>query len=432
MRKYDSYKESGIYWFKEIPRHWSLLRLKDISKALSSGATPSSGNMAYYENGSINWLNTGDLNDGLILETSKQLNQVVFSDYPNLKIQKKGTLVIAMYGATIGKMGILNIDATTNQACCCVSLKSNFNTKFFFYQLLNNKQNIISLSVGGTQPNVSQSILGFVKIPTPPFLEQTAIAQYLDTKTQAIDKKVNLLEKKIGYFKELRKSIINETVTKGLDKTVKLKDSGIDWIGQIPELWEVKRIKDLSTVKRGASPRPIDDPIYFDDQGEYSWVRISDLTKSERYLEVTKEKLSVLGASLSVKRYPNDFILSIAGTVGKPIITKIKCCIHDGFVWFPELKINAEFLYYLFSTGLPYQGLGKLGTQLNLNTETIGFISLPIPSNNEIEKIIYYLDHKTQTIDKIVGNIQNQISTLIELRKTLINDVVTGKIKVVA
>jgi len=208
------------------------------------------------------------------------------------------------------------------------------------------------------------------------------------------------------------------------------KVSGVEWIGEVSEHWEIKRLKDITLVKRGASPRPIDDPIYFDEEGEFSWVRIADLSASERYLLCTKEKLSALGASLSVKRYSGDFILSIAGTVGKPIITKIKCCIHDGFVWFPNLKVNPEFLYYCFSTGLPYQGLGKLGTQLNLNTETVGLISVPIPSDEEINNIICHLDTKTAHIDHIIETINTQIDKLKELRKTLINDVVTGKIKV--
>lgn len=203
------------------------------------------------------------------------------------------------------------------------------------------------------------------------------------------------------------------------------KDSGVEWLGDVPAHWEVKRIKDVTLVKRGASPRPIDDPVYFDEEGEYSWVRIADLTASERYLLNTKEKLSILGASLSVKRYPGNFILSIAGTVGKPIITKIKCCIHDGFVWFPTLKINPEFLYYIFSTGLPYQGLGKLGTQLNLNTETVGLISIPTPSASEIERIVQHLDTQTAQIDRQIDLFSQKATQYGKLKQSLINETVT-------
>lgn len=210
-----------------------------------------------------------------------------------------------------------------------------------------------------------------------------------------------------------------------MSKQIEYIDTGVNWLGEIPSTWKSKRIKMLTRVKRGASPRPIDNPIYFDEEGEFAWVRIADVTASERYLENTTQRLSELGSSLSVKRYPDDFFLSIAGTVGKPIITKIKCCIHDGFVYFPDLKINPEFLYYIFSTGLPYLGLGKMGTQLNLNTDTVGDIYIPIPDENEIDAIVKYLDNKTYKIDSIISKKQSLIERLLEERNAIITKAVT-------
>lgn len=208
-------------------------------------------------------------------------------------------------------------------------------------------------------------------------------------------------------------------------KYQKYKASGVDWLGEIPSDWQCMKIKRLTVVKRGASPRPIDDPKYFDENGEFAWVRIADVTASERYLENTTQRLSKIGSSLSVKRYPGDLFLSIAATVGKPIIAKVKCCIHDGFVWFPYLKTNPEFLYYLFSTGLPYQGLGKMGTQLNLNTDTVGDINLPIPKDDEINDIVSFLNYKTRQIDSFIANRQKQIELLQEQKASIINKAVT-------
>jgi type I restriction enzyme S subunit len=203
------------------------------------------------------------------------------------------------------------------------------------------------------------------------------------------------------------------------------KESGVNWIGEIPEDWQIKKMKWITSIKRGASPRPIADTKYFDEDGEYSWVRIADVSASERYLLETKEKLSELGSSLSVKRYPGDFFLSIAGSVGKPIVTKIKCCIHDGFVWFPELTINPEFLYYIFQSDLPFGGLGKVGTQLNLNTETIGNIEIPFICENDINSIVAYLDHKTTIIDALIDKKEQLIKKLQAQRKAIINEAVT-------
>ena len=203
------------------------------------------------------------------------------------------------------------------------------------------------------------------------------------------------------------------------------KSSGVDWLGDIPSHWDVVRIKHLTPVKRGASPRPIDDPKYFDDEGEFAWVRIADVSASERYLERTTQRLSEIGDKLSVSRFPGDLFLSIAGTVGKPIITKIKCCIHDGFVYFPDFMGNKEFLYYVFACGRPYLGLGKMGTQLNLNTDTVGSILIGFPPVTEQEAIVNFLDFKTAQIDALIAKKQALLEKLAEKRTALISHAVT-------
>lgn len=172
----------------------------------------------------------------------------------------------------------------------------------------------------------------------------------------------------------------------------KHKPSGIEWLGEVPQEWKIISIKWVSPVLRGASPRPIDDPKYFDETGEYAWVRIADVSASTGKLIETTQRLSVLGSSLSVKIEPGELFISIAGTVGKPCISAIKACIHDGFVYFPLLTVNPHFLYRIFEAGTCYGGLGKWGTQLNLNTDTIGSIRIALPPSGDIEAIVSFLD----------------------------------------
>ena len=203
------------------------------------------------------------------------------------------------------------------------------------------------------------------------------------------------------------------------------KNSEVEWIGKIPSHWKVVRINKLSTVKRGASPRPIDDLKYFSDNGEYSWVRIEDVTVSNKFLKKTTQRLSSLGKSLSVPLEPGEIFISIAGSVGKPIISQIKCCIHDGFVYFERLKISPDYLYWIFIGSEPYRGLGKLGTQLNLNTETIGNIKIPLPPPDEQTSITKYLDVISSRFDKIILEEKRLIELLIEKRAALINQAVT-------
>ena len=203
------------------------------------------------------------------------------------------------------------------------------------------------------------------------------------------------------------------------------RDSGVEWIGEIPGHWECIKIKHLSQVQRGASPRPIDDQKYFDDEGEYSWVRISDVTASNKYLECTEQRLSEIGKTLSIPLQPGQLFLSIAGSVGKPIITKINCCIHDGFVYFPYLKECTDFLYYIFTSGQPFLGLGKMGTQLNLNTDTVGSISIPVPPLEEQQAIASFLDRKTAEIDELITKKEDLLKKLDEKRTALITRTVT-------
>ena len=204
------------------------------------------------------------------------------------------------------------------------------------------------------------------------------------------------------------------------------KDSGVEWLGEVPSDWDVVKIKHLSSVKRGASPRPIDDPKFFDDYGDYAWVRIADVSASDMYLLNTTQTMSALGSSLSVKLQPNELFLSIAGTVGKPCINKIKACIHDGFVYFPDLKIPNKYLFYIFAGEQAYKGLGKMGTQLNLNTDTVGDIKVALPKSKiDVQGIIDFLDHETAKIDSLIEKQQQLIQLLKEKRQAVISHAVT-------
>jgi len=204
------------------------------------------------------------------------------------------------------------------------------------------------------------------------------------------------------------------------------KASGVEWLGDVPRHWDVASIKWLSPVQRGASPRPIEDPKYFDDEGEYAWVRISDVTSSKNgILQETTQKLSDLGSSLSVKIQPDQLFISIAGSVGKPCISGIKACIHDGFVYFPSLNLSQQFLFRIFEIELCFGGLGKLGTQLNLNTDTVGSIKIPIPPESEINAIVDFINRETAKIDGLIEEQRLLVELLKEKRQVVISHAVT-------
>lgn len=209
-------KDSGIEWIGEIPEEWDCIKLGWIYSSMGSGTTPDTNNLSYYSEEGVNWLQTGDLNDGEITSTSKHITDLAVQER-GMKIYPSGSVVIAMYGATIGKVGLLSIDTTTNQACCVLPTVDKMWNRYTFYLMQSSKASLISKSVGGGQPNISQAIIKEHKIPVPPLSEQRAIADYLDKKTFEIDSAISSLEAQRNDLNALKQSIISEAVTGKID-----------------------------------------------------------------------------------------------------------------------------------------------------------------------------------------------------------------------
>lgn len=205
-------KNSGIEYLGLIPHHWEVARSGLIYKNISSGTTPQSDNDEYYKNGNIFWINSGDLNDSVLTNSKNKITQKAMMAYSALKISPKGSLIIAMYGATIGKVSILGIDACTNQACCVLCESKYLNTRFVFYYFIAKRQDLISMAYGGGQPNISQDIIKNFKIPLPPLQEQKQIANFLDEKCEKINSVIEKTKKQIELVKEYKNTLINEAV----------------------------------------------------------------------------------------------------------------------------------------------------------------------------------------------------------------------------
>lgn len=435
---YPKYKPSGEPWVPELPDNWEVARLRWLSQRYSGG-TPDKSNSAFWDGGDIPWLNSGAVNDGYITEPSEYITLEGYLA-SSAKWIPKGALVMALagQGKTKGIVAQLGIEATCNQSMAAIIPKSRLQARYLYWWLTANYFNIRNMAGGEARDGLNLDLLGRIPCPVPSGDEQRSISSFLDRKTAKIDTLVMKKQRLIERLNEKRTALISRTVTRGLpaeaasaaglDPHPKLKPTGIDWLGDVPEHWQVKALKWESPVLRGASPRPIDNEIYFDDEGEYAWVRIADVTAAGMYLQATAQRLSDLGRSLSVALQPGTLFLSIAGSVGKPCITKIKCCIHDGFVYFPFWQGEARFLFYVFASGEPYKGLGKLGTQLNLNTDTVGSIVAGIPDIREQRAIADFLDSETARIDGVVLGIETAIDRLLEYRAALITAATMGRI----
>ena len=206
-------RPSGIDWIGNIPQHWEVMKISHLFKIVGSGTTPSTGESTYYCDAQEHfWLQTGDLNDGHIIDTSKYITDKAVKEL-NMKEYSKGSIVIAMYGATVGKLGLLDISTSVNQACCVLSNSNLINNMYMFFSLLAARKFLISLSVGGGQPNISQEIIRKHKTPVPPLSEQQEIVAYVDSKIKPIDASIAKAKREIELLKELKQSVITEAVT---------------------------------------------------------------------------------------------------------------------------------------------------------------------------------------------------------------------------
>ena len=254
-KRYHAYRDSGVEWLGEVPEGWKTWKVTHGFQRLGSGTTPKSDDPQYY-NDIIPWVTTSELRETVITDTKSKLSKKAMKDYSSLHIYPPETLLFAMYGATIGRMGILGIPATVNQACCAFTGSKFLDSKFTFYWLWMRRPILISLSVGGGQPNLSQDDMRKIRIPAPPLSEQRAIAAFLDRKTGRIDTLIEKKERQVELLQEKRAALISHAVTKGLDPDVKMKDTGVEWLGEILEGWEVKELKRLLDPANGIKIGP--------------------------------------------------------------------------------------------------------------------------------------------------------------------------------
>jgi len=198
--------------FSNSNENWKRRKISHSFKIIGSGTTPESGNSDYYDDGEINWINTGDLNDGYLDKCEKRITKLAFEKYSTLKIYPKGTLLIALYGATIGKVSIMNIEGCTNQACCALFGSDTFYTEFLFHWFIANRDILIQMSYGGGQPNISQEIIRQLRISCPSIEEQKQIVSHIITETATIDAALAKAEREIELIREYKEAMIAEAV----------------------------------------------------------------------------------------------------------------------------------------------------------------------------------------------------------------------------
>ena len=432
MSSYAKNKESGVEWIGEIPVAWDSKKLTFVTSYIGSGTTPKSDSDQYYRDGTIPWLVTGDLNDGIVSIVSNKINTLAIEAYPALKVWPARSLAIAMYGATIGKVGLLQFSTTVNQANCVFVFNSENCPKFWLYVFLANRSRIVSMSYGGGQPNISQELLKSLRFACPQKEEQSLISTYLDKKTSQIDSLVEKIERKFKLLIEQRTTLISQCVTKGVDSNVQMKDSGVEWIGEIPIDWITSPLKYVVSSNDEVLSENTN-PGY-----EFRYIEISDVNQFSGIGPGRKVSFSESPSRARRILRENDVLISTVRTYLRAIGTVRKCRDNligsTGFcVLRATQRILPSYLSYIVNSEQFVASVVSNSVGVSypaINSSDLVNLKSALPSFHEQAQISQYLNKKTSQIDSLSERLQRKIELLKEYRQSLISSVVTGKIKV--
>lgn len=420
---YPTYKQSGVQWLGDIPSHWETWKITHAISDIGSGTTPKSDNSDYY-NGDMLWVTTSELRENFISDTKQKVSDIAIKEYSALKVFPKNSVAIAMYGATIGRLGILQKEATFNQACCVFGCSQILHHKFLFYWLWYRRPILISLSNGGGQPNLSQDDLKRLKIPLPPPTEQTAIAHYLDRETAKIDALLQKQAELLAKLSEKRTALIAHAVTKGLNPNVPMKNSGVQWLGEVPENWDIKKLK---FVIRNISEKV---------DAQSSELRYFGLENIQSFTGKLLDDIELVSEGIAHYFQENDVLFGkLRPYLAKIHLSKQKGLVStEALVWRSGQKIHPKFLFYysLSPNFIDVVNGTTFGSKMpRASWEDIANLRIAFPTIDEQTAITNYLDTETAKIDALCDKIRELSDRLTEYRTTLISDAVTGKIKVI-
>ncbi|MBF0259045.1 MAG: restriction endonuclease subunit S [Desulfamplus sp.] len=439
MKPYPRYKDSGIEWLGEIPEHWDLLRLKHFTSIISKGTTPSTIDKAIMDEGEIKFIKAENIKDNALSDFPRNFIDSETDQLLQRSRLFENDILFVIAGATIGKVAVLTnefVPANTNQAVCFIRLEDKEESIFTWFWLQSPKvQELIWIdAVQAAQPNLSMEDLGNIYCPSPLSNEKNEIANFLDHKTHLIDTLIQKKKRLIDLLKEERTAVINEAVIKGLDPDVPMKDSGIEWLGEIPEHWEICAFKYILVVKDGTHDTP--KPVPFSDN-VYPLITSKNLKngfidfKETTFISEEEHKKIILRSNVSY----GDIIMPMIGTIGNPVIvnTKREFSIKNVALFKSNPNVSMNYITYLFNSII-------ISTQFDLNQSggVQNFVSLTILNNlivpkiklHEQQEIADYLDRETNRIDTLLTKTTKEIELLQEYRTALISEVVTGKIDV--
>lgn len=437
---YDKYKDSEIAWIGKIPSDWEVCRLKNAASLYTGNSIKDENKDNYTDPVDARpYIATKDI-DATYLHANYENGMYVKQSDVEFRVAPKDSTLLCIEGGSAGrKKAFMNQEVSFVNKLCCFAPGASYNGKYLYYFLCSpNFEDVFASKITGMIGGVNIPTLKDITCVKPSLSEQIIISSFLDKKCQEIDSLISLQEEMISELNSYKQSVITETTTKGLNREVNVKDSGVEWIGEIPEEWSVQKLRTLGWCQNGISQSG----DYFGDDFEYPFVSYPDAYNNyavpypsgrANSTEEDRIKYSLLQGDVLFTR-TSETIEEIG--FASTCIESIKNAVFSGFLI--RFRPTTDKLYYGYSKYYFRSMIHRayfvkemnLVTRASLSQDLLKNLPVVLPSFEEQQQIASYLDAKTSQIDSLICIKQEKITELKEYKKSVIYEYVTGKKRV--
>lgn len=435
-KPYPAYKDSGVEWLGRVPEHWQLRRLKHMAR-FSGGGTPARDNPEFWS-GDIPWVSPKDMKSELITGAEECITAAGLSGSSSSMVPAERVLMVVRSGIlkhTI-PVAINSVPVALNQDMKAIWLDTDYLSSPFFMrwvQGLNDDLLKVWLKQGATVESIEQDYLSDTLIPVPPVSEREQIVQRLDRETARIDALIEKKTRFIELLREKRQALITRSVTKGLDPNAKMKDSGVQWLGEVPEHWEVRSVSSVSTKITNGYVGPTRDILVEEGVRYLQSLHIKgNQIKFDVPYFVTEEWSNQHRKSILET---GDVLIVQTGDIGQVTVVTddfAGCNCHALIIVAPERSIVAgEWVSWVFNSSYGYHTLLSIQTGAmhpHLNCGNVKDVLLPVPPLHEQREITQRIEQEERRVTALVGKTERSIELLKERRSALITAAVTGQI----
>lgn len=439
-KTYDTYKDSGIAWIGNIPSEWKTCRIKDTSHLYTGNSIKDEEKDSFQDmNEARPYIATKDI-DATYMSANYNNGLYIKHTDCNFRIAPPSSTLMCIEGGSAGrKKAFIDQEVSfVNKLCCFAPFEGVYGKYIYYFLCSPNFEDIFNSKITGLIGGVNIPTLKNIECLLPSISEQKAIATYLDEKCGEIDSLISLQEEMISELQTYKQSVITEAVTKGLDSNVPMKDSGVEWIGMIPEGWKIQRLRTLGNCQNGISKGG----EYFGDEFDFPFVNYTDAYKNidvpypegrANSTEEDRKQYSLIEGDILFTRTSETIDeIGYASTCTQTIPNAV----FSGFLI--RFRPTGKELYYGFSKYYFRSSIHRaffvkemnLVTRASLSQNLLKNLPTLIPPLSEQQAIASYLDEKTSQIDSLIALKQEKITELKDYKKSIIYEYVTGKKKV--